>query len=365
MDLGCDGVRRHLPAPWTRGDTLCNLPPTPGIESASKMSGAGDNLTMLIKKASDIRSSEITPKGLYLRRREFIQASTMALVGAGVAACSEELGAQGGGLAKLANVKKGSPLSLTSEQPNTYDQITSYNNFYEFGTGKDEPKANAKNFKAQPWKIAIEGEVAKPASYNLEDFIKDQVLEERIYRFRCVEAWSMIVPWVGIPLKSIIDKVQPTAKATYVEFETLLDPSRMPYQRSDILPWPYREGLRLDEAKHPLTILAVGLYGEVLPNQNGAPLRLIVPWKYGFKGIKSIVKMKFTDRQPKNTWQVMAPSEYGFYANVNPAVDHPRWSQARERRLPAFFANTRTLPFNGYADQVQSLYSGLDLRKNF
>jgi sulfoxide reductase catalytic subunit YedY len=317
---------------------------------------------MLIKKPSDIRSSEITPRNIYLRRREFIQASAAGLVAAGVAACGEVVGAQGGGLRKLANVKKGSPFS-TSEKPNTYEQITSYNNFYEFGTGKDEPKQNSKNFKTQPWTVKVEGEVAKPATYNLEDFIKDQVLEERIYRFRCVEAWSMIVPWIGIPLKNIIDKVQPTSRAAFVEFETLLDPSQMPYQRTDVLQWPYKEGLRMDEAKHPLTILAVGLYGEVLPNQNGAPLRLIVPWKYGFKGIKSIVKMRFIDKQPKNTWQVMAANEYGFYANVNPAVDHPRWSQARERRLPSFFANTRTQPFNGYGDQVASMYTGMDPRK--
>jgi sulfoxide reductase catalytic subunit YedY len=320
----------------------------------------------LIKKPSDIRSSEITPKSLYLRRREFIQASTAGLVAAGFAACVGEAGAQGGGLPKLANVKK-SPLS-TTEQPNSYAQITSYNNFYEFAPGAgDGPKNNSKNFKpsAATWKLTVAGEVTKPADYHLEDFIKPYTLEERIYRFRCVEAWSLVIPWVGIPLKDVIDRVQPTSRAKYVKFTTLVDPKQFPMQRTDLLPWPYVEGLRLDEARHPLTILAVGLYGEELPAQDGAPIRLVVPWKYGFKGIKSIVKMEFVEQQPRNTWQVMAPSEYGFYANVNPMVDHPRWTQARERRLPAFFANTRTQMFNGYADQVASLYSGMDLKKNF
>ena len=321
---------------------------------------------MLIKKPSDIRSSEITPKSLYLRRREFIQASTAGLVAAGVAACGDEVRAQGGGLPKLANVKKGSPLSLTSEQPNSYDAITSYNNFYEFAPGAgDGPKANSKNFKAGNWKIKVDGAVAKPADYQLEDFIKPYALEERIYRFRCVEAWSLVIPWVGIPLKDVIDHVEPTSKAKYVKFTTLVDPVRFPMQKTDLLPWPYVEGLRLDEARHPLAILAVGLYGEVLPAQNGAPIRLVVPWKYGFKGVKSIVRMEFVETQPRNTWQIMAPSEYGFYANVNPAVDHPRWSQATERRLPGLFKSTKTLPFNGYAEQVASLYTGMDLRKNF
>jgi methionine sulfoxide reductase catalytic subunit len=319
---------------------------------------------MLIKKAPDIRSSEITPKSLYLRRREFIQASAAALVAAGCGTLGgNDVAAQGGGLAKLPNIKKGSPFN-TTEKLNSYDDITSYNNFYEFGTGKDEPKPNAKNFKTKPWTIAVEGEVVKPATYQLEDFIKPYTLEERIYRMRCVEAWSMVIPWVGIPLGDIVKQVQPTSRAKFIEFTTLLDPSRMPYQRSRVLDWPYVEGLRLDEAQHPLTILAVGLYGEVLPGQNGAPLRLVVPWKYGFKGVKSIVKMRFVEKQPLNTWQRMAPNEYGFYANVNPNVDHPRWSQAKETRLPGLFRNHPTQMFNGY-DQVASLYSGLDLRKNF
>jgi methionine sulfoxide reductase catalytic subunit len=319
---------------------------------------------MLIKKAPDIRSSEITPKSLYLRRREFIQASAAALVAAGCGTLTgNDVAAQGGGLAKLPNVKKGSPFN-TTEKLNSYDDISSYNNFYEFGTGKDEPKPNSKNFKTKPWTIAVEGEVVKPASYQLEDFIKPYTLEERIYRMRCVEAWSMVIPWVGIPLADVIKRVEPTSRAKFVEFTTLLDPSRMPYQRSRVLDWPYVEGLRLDEAQHPLAILAVGLYGEVLPNQNGAPMRLVVPWKYGFKGIKSIVKMRFLEKQPLNTWQRMAANEYGFYANVNPNVDHPRWSQKNETRLPGFLRNHPTQMFNGY-DQVASLYSGMDLRKNF
>src|SRR5262245_4552004 len=319
---------------------------------------------MLIKKAPDIRSSEITPKSLYLRRREFIQASAAALVAAGCGTLGgDDVAAQGGGLAKLPNIKKGSPFN-TTEKLNSYDDITSYNNFYEFGTGKDEPKPNARNFKTKPWTLAVEGEVVKPATYQLEDFIKPFTLEERIYRMRCVEAWSMVIPWVGIPLADIVKHVQPTSRAKFIEFTTLLDPSRMPYQRTRVLDWPYVEGLRLDEAQHPLTILAVGLYGEVLPNQNGAPLRLVVPWKYGFKGVKSIVKMRFVEKQPLNTWQRMAGNEYGFYANVNPNVDHPRWSQAKETRLPGLFRNHPTQMFNGY-DQVASLYSGMDLRKNF
>jgi methionine sulfoxide reductase catalytic subunit len=316
---------------------------------------------MLIKTAPSIRSSEITPKDVYLRRREFIQASAAALVGAGFATFGGHADAQA--RTKLTGIRK-SPLS-TTEMPNPFEHVAGYNNFYEFGTGKDEPQINARNFKTTPWNIAVEGMVAKPASYALEDFIKPSVLEERIYRLRCVEAWSMVIPWVGIPLADIIKRVQPTSQAKFVEFATLHDTGRMPMQKTGVLDWPYREGLRLDEAMHPLTILAVGVYDEVLPPQNGAPIRLVVPWKYGFKSIKSIVKMRFVDKEPKNTWQIMAPQEYGFYANVNPTVDHPRWTQARERRLPSFTPSTRTLMFNGYGDQVASLYAGMDLRKNF
>ena len=317
---------------------------------------------MLIKNAPDIRSSEITPKGMYLRRREFIQASAAALVTAGFGSLAGDAAAQA--RTKLKGIRTGSPFN-TTEKPNPWEHVTTYNNFYEFGTDKGDPVANAKNFKSTPWTIEVEGLVAKPAKYALEDFIKPSVLEERIYRMRCVEAWSMVIPWVGIPLSDVIKRVQPTSAAKFVEFLTLHDVGRMPFQRTDVLDWPYREGLRLDEANHPLTILAVGVYDEILPPQNGAPIRLVVPWKYGFKGVKSIVKMRFVDREPKNTWQVMAPHEYGFYANVNPEVDHPRWSQAREKRLPSFIPNVRTQMFNGYADQVASLYTGMDLRKNY
>jgi sulfoxide reductase catalytic subunit YedY len=300
---------------------------------------------------------------LYLRRRDFLQAASGAALAAASALAppsAQSAAAQTG--QKLPNIRK-SALS-TTEALNDYEDITTYNNFYEFGTAKDEPATNAKRFQARPWKLAVEGHVAKPASYDIDEFIKPHTLEERIYRLRCVEAWSMVIPWVGIPLADVIKRVQPSSQAKFVEFTTLLDPARMPGQREPVLKWPYVEGLRMDEAMHPLTILAVGLYGEVLPNQNGAPIRLVVPWKYGFKGIKSIVKMRFVDYQPRNTWQVQTPNEYGFYANVNPEVDHPRWSQARERRIGEFFKR-KTLMFNGYADQVASLYSGMDLRKNY
>jgi len=309
-----------------------------------------------------IRSSEITPREVYLNRRTFMKASALGVVGAsvaGVALSRSDVAAQG-----LRNVRK-SPLS-TTEAPNSYDHITSFNNFYEFDSGAgDGPKRLSGRFRPSPWKMAIEGEVAKPASYALEDFIRPHVLEERIYRFRCVEAWSLVIPWVGIPLADVIKRVAPTSKARFVEFYTLHDVGQFPQQRTNTLEWPYIEGLRLDEAMHPLTILAVGLYGQILPNQNGAPIRLVVPWKYGFKSIKSIVKLRFVERQPINTWQREYPQAYGFYANVNPAVDHPNWSQAREARLPSLFRTTRTLPFNGYADQVQQLYAGMDLRKNY
>jgi methionine sulfoxide reductase catalytic subunit len=321
---------------------------------------------MLIKPASDIRSSEITDKKLYLNRREFIRATT----GTAVAAATGVLGTEGFLQAaapaphgrKLENVKP-SPLS-TDEKPNTWDQITTYNNYYEFGTDKDSPSLTSGNFKTQPWTVAVEGECNKKATWNLEDILKGQTLEDRIYRHRCVEAWSMIIPWVGFPLADFIKKCEPTSKAKYVEFTTLYDPKQMPGVRSPVLRWPYVEGLRLDEAMHPLTILTVGLYGEVVPNQNGAPLRLAVPWKYGFKHIKSIVKIKFTERQPLNTWQESAPQEYGFYSNVNPSVDHPRWTQATERRIGEFLRR-KTLMFNGYGDQVASLYAGMDLKKNY
>jgi sulfoxide reductase catalytic subunit YedY len=273
----------------------------------------------------------------------------------------DEAYAQGG--ADLANVRK-SPLSTTGEALNSFQDITSYNNYYEFGTDKGDPKANAGSLKTRPWKIELAGEVAKPGTYDFDELLKGFTPVERVYRHRCVEAWSMVVPWLGVPLAGLIDRLEPTSKAKYVEFTTLLDPSQMPGQRRQVLEWPYVEALRMDEARHPLTLIVTGLYGKPLPNQNGAPLRLVVPWKYGFKGGKSIVKIRFTEKQPMTTWNIAAPDEYGFYANVNPEVDHPRWSQARERRVGEFFKR-KTLPFNGYADQVASLYTGMDLRKNF
>jgi sulfoxide reductase catalytic subunit YedY len=250
------------------------------------------------------------------------------------------------------------------EKLTPYEDVTSYNNFYEFGTGKGDPARNAKDFRTRPWKVVVEGEVAKPGEYDLDDLLRGITSEERIYRLRCVEAWSMVIPWMGFPLSTLINRFEPTSNAKYVELTTLFDPEQMPGQRRNILPWPYVEGLRMDEAMHPLTILATGLYGRELPNQNGAPLRLVVPWKYGFKSVKSIVRIRFVQDQPRNTWNVMIPNEYGFYANVNPEVDHPRWSQARERRIGDFFKRP-TLMFNGYADQVAHLYEGMDLERYY
>jgi sulfoxide reductase catalytic subunit YedY len=247
---------------------------------------------------------------------------------------------------------------------NAWEDITSYNNFYEFGTDKDDPERNAKNFRTQPWTVSIEGECNKKGVMNLEDVLKGETLEQRIYRHRCVEGWSMVIPWVGFPLGNLVKRLEPTSKAKFVEFTSLADSKQMIGVRMPILAWPYREGLRMDEAMHPLALMVVGLYDEVLPNQDGAPLRLAVPWKYGFKHIKSIVKIKFVEKAPLNTWQEQASNEYGFYANVNPTVDHPRWSQATERRIGEFFRR-KTLMFNGYGDQVASLYTGMDLRKNY
>jgi methionine sulfoxide reductase catalytic subunit len=309
---------------------------------------------MLIRRPPDIPSSEITDEALYWNRREFLQAA-----GLGVAAV--------GGLLPRSDRPANGDWGLATARDDKltpYDDITGYNNYYEFGTDKGDPKANATHFRTRPWKIEVAGEVRRPATYDLDDFLKPFTPAERVYRLRCVEAWSMVVPWLGIPLKDVIDRLEPTSKAKFVEFTTLLDPQQMPGQRGNILPWPYVEGLRMDEARHPLTLLATGLYGKPLPGQNGAPIRLIVPWKYGFKGGKSIVKIRFIENQPSTTWNMAAPNEYGFYANVNPEVDHPRWSQARERRVGEFFKR-KTLMFNGYADQVASLYSGMDLRRNF
>ena len=314
---------------------------------------------MLIKHPPEIRSSEVTPPALYFGRRRFLQAGVAAAVGA--------LAPVSGWAAKLdtagfAHLKRPSPYD-TKDELTPYSDVTGYNNFYEFGTSKSDPAEYApKYLKPQPWSVAIEGHCEKPGTYSVEDFVKPYTLEERVYRFRCVEAWSMVVPWVGFPLAAMLKQFQPTSQAKYVEFHTLLDPKQMPGENTSILDWPYTEGLRMDEAMNPLTLLVVGVYGKILPNQNGAPLRLIVPWKYGFKSIKSIVKIRFTEKQPLNSWQQEAPNEYGFYANVNPAVPHPRWSQARERRLGHFFKQP-TLPFNGYGHYVAQLYAGMDPKK--
>jgi sulfoxide reductase catalytic subunit YedY len=316
---------------------------------------------MVIGKPPDIRYSDVTPYSLYLRRREFIQAASGGVIAAAAALTPGRAWAQGG-LAKLPNVGKSQ--YSTTEKPNPYDHVTSYNNFYEFGTQKEDPKANSGRFVTRPWTIKVEGLVKSPTTIDIDAFTKPHALEERIYRMRCVEGWSVVVPWIGFPLGDVLKRLDPLPSAKFVEFVTLYDPGRMPGQRAPVLRWPYVEGLRLDEAMHPLTILVVGLYGEVLPNQNGAPIRLIVPWKYGFKGIKSIVRLRFTDKQPRTSWELSAPQEYGFYSNVNPQVDHPRWSQATERRLGEFFRR-KTEMFNGYGQQVAHLYAGMDLRKNY
>jgi sulfoxide reductase catalytic subunit YedY len=321
---------------------------------------------MLIKRASDIRSSEITDQKLYLNRREFIRAATgtAAAVATGVALGEAWLDAATPAPhgRKLEGVKKST--FSTDEKQNKWEEITTYNNYYEFGADKDSPSMLARSLKPEPWTVTVDGECAKKGPMNLEDILKGETLEERVYRHRCVERWSMVIPWVGFPLANFIKKCEPTSKAKYIEFQTLNDPKQMPGLRSAVLRWPYVEGLRMDEAMHPLTIFVVGLYGEVVPNQDGAPLRLAVPWKYGFKHIKSIVKVKFVEKQPLNTWQDQASNEYGFYANVNPTVDHPRWSQATERRIGEFLMR-KTLMFNGYGDQVASLYNGMDLRRNY
>jgi methionine sulfoxide reductase catalytic subunit len=316
---------------------------------------------MLIRRPPDIPSSEITDERLWLRRREFLQ--TVGVAAVGLAAGSVSLGAQSARRPpKLENVVKG-PFG-TSEPLTPYEDVTTYNNFYEFGTDKSSPSQRAGSFRTRPWKVKIDGECARPADYDLDDLVKPYALQERVYRMRCVEGWSMVIPWIGFPLADLIKRVEPTSRAKFVEFTTLMDPGQMPGERDSVLDWPYVEGLRMDEAMHPLTILAVGLYGVVLPNQDGAPIRLVVPWKYGFKGIKSIVRIRFVGRQPVGAWERQNSHEYGFYSNVNPQVDHPRWSQATERRIGEFFKR-KTLMFNGYGNQVASLYAGMDLRKYF
>jgi sulfoxide reductase catalytic subunit YedY len=315
---------------------------------------------MHIGKPSDIASSEITPESVYLDRRRFLRLGAAGAVGAGMvpsalAACTPET-AESDGDAIAADAQ---------EELTPYRDVTTYNNFYEYGTDKADPAENAPGrLKTKPWNVRIEGLCAKPGDYALEDFIRPSRIEDRTYRLRCVEAWSMVIPWRGLPLADVIRRAEPTAAARFVEFYTLHDPEQMPFQKTNILDWPYVEGLRMDEAMHPLAFLATGLYGRDLPAQNGAPLRLVVPWKYGFKSIKSIVRIRLVERQPRTTWALMAPSEYGFYANVNPQVDHPRWSQARERRIGEL-RRRETLMFNGYASQVASLYAGLDLRRNY
>ena len=320
---------------------------------------------MLIKQAPDIPSSQITPENLYWNRRSFIRAASGAALG--IAGTATFGGTAGDLLAApqsdLTDLRQ-SQFS-TADAPNSYDEITSYNNFYEFGLQKEDPKRYAEELSIEPWSVRVEGHMNKPAAnYTLEDILAPHPLEERIYRLRCVEAWSMVVPWVGFPLGDLLKRFEPTSRAKFVKFETLVRPEEFRGQRARNLQYPYVEGLRMDEAMNPLAILAVGLYGKTLLNQNGAPIRLVVPWKYGFKSIKSIVKIEFVEEEPRNTWNIAIPNEYGFYANVNPEVDHPRWSQASERRIGEFFRQ-RTQMFNGYGYQVASMYDGMDLAERY
>ena len=325
---------------------------------------------MLLRTRQEMPSSEITDERWYLRRREFIQLGAGligAMAGGVAAACAgDAVDASNGGASAVAAQ---SPLTATkkmvttTEPLNKFEEITNYNNYYEFGTRKSDPAKYAGQLKTTPWTVKIDGLCNKPGDYHLDDLLKTADLEERVYRFRCVEAWSMVIPWIGIPLAAVIKRADPQPKATFIEMQTVLRPSEMPGLASGGLDWPYTEGLRMDEAMNPLSLLAVGLYGKTLLNQNGAPIRLVVPWKYGFKGIKSIVRIRFVDKMPHTAWNDANATEYSFYSNVNPNVDHPRWSQATERRIPGYFSNTKTLMFNGYADQVASMYAGMDLRK--
>ena len=326
---------------------------------------------MLIKRPNDIQPSEITPRSIFRDRRRFMRDSaglaTAAMLGGGLSL----LGPRAAGA--LAADENATGLKLegvvesayrVDEELTPYSDITSYNNFYEFGTDKGDPSRHAGDFTPRPWTVKVLGECEKPGEYDYEDIVKPHRLEERIYRLRCVEAWSMVIPWVGIPLADVLPRFAPTSKAKYVAFRTVFRPEEMRGQRRHTLDWPYVEGLRIDEAMHPLTLLTVGLYGEVLPNQNGAPIRLVLPWKYGFKSIKSIASIEFTEQEPPTSWNRAAANEYGFYSNVNPTVSHPRWSQKRERRIGELFKR-ETLMFNGYADQVASLYTGMNLRANY
>lgn len=337
---------------------------------------------MLIKHPEKIPTSEITPEPIYRARRDFMRGmfSAGAIGAAGVSSLmvpgalaapghiASDAENKGPDWLKRQIAEAQADTAKLTDTLTPYEHVTQYNNFYEFGMQKDDPAKLSKNFNAHPWQVEIAGEAGKTGKFDLEDLLKGITLEERVYRLRCVEAWSMVIPWVGFPLASLLKRFEPTSKAKYVAFTTLKDPAQMPGQKSRFssIDWPYVEGLRIDEAVHPLTLLAVGLYGKVLPNQNGAPLRLVVPWKYGFKSIKSIVKIEFTEKEPPTTWNISAPREYGFYANVNPKVDHPRWSQASERRLPSGLFSPNIIDtqlFNGYADEVASLYSGMDLKK--
>jgi sulfoxide reductase catalytic subunit YedY len=322
---------------------------------------------MLIKTPAphEPSPSEITPHGVYLNRRTLI--AGLGVATASPLALAQSPGAAGGGkLPKLPGARSTVAGALVLDKPTAYADATSYNNFYEFGTDKDDPARNAHTLKTRPWTVAVEGECAKPGRYDIETLLKLAPMEERIYRLRCVEGWSMVIPWVGYSLAELIKRAEPTGKAKFVEFTTLADRSQMPGLRSGVLDWPYVEALRMDEAMHPLALLAFGMYGEVLPNQNGAPLRVVLPWKYGFKSAKSLVKIRFVEKQPRSSWELSAPQEYGFYSNVNPNVPHPRWSQASERRIgeDGLFAKKRpTLMFNGYEAQVGQLYAGMDLKK--
>ncbi len=319
---------------------------------------------MLIKRPTNVLPSEITAQAVWEGRRDILKAAGGALayaaaVGAGLAATGAAAAPKPRTF-ELSGIKPG-PFS-TSETKNTFEQIANYCNFYEFGTDKEDPPAYAQVMKVRPWTVSVEGEVAKPRVFDIEELLKLAPLEERVYRLRCVEAWSMVVPWVGFPFSEIVKRVEPTGNAKYVQFVTLADPKQMPGVRSSVLDWPYVEGLRMDEANHPLTLLTLGLYGQTLPNQNGAPVRIVVPWKYGFKSGKSLVRIRFVEKQPATAWSGAAPQEYGFYSNVNPEVDHPRWSQATERRIGEL-VKRKTLMFNGYGEQVASLYAGMDLKK--
>ena len=323
---------------------------------------------MIIRRPDDIPSSDITPESVYLDRRRFLRmgaasATAAILAPSALAACDANGGATPD-VGAAATAAAGDSAAALQDKQNTWEQITTYNNYYEFGTLKEDPAENAHTLRTKPWSVAIEGLVSKPATYALEDFLKPAKIEDRVYRLRCVEAWSMVIPWRGIALRDVISRVQPLASAKYVEFHTLYDEKQMPLARYGGIDFPYVEGLRLDEAMNPLAFLATGLYGRELPNQNGAPIRLVVPWKYGFKSAKSIVKIRFTDKEPRTAWVKANPGEYGFYSNVNPNVDHPRWSQKKERRIGEFLKRD-TLMFNGYGAQVASMYSGMDLTKNY